>query len=89
MTKSEILKPEEISVLDRKTVKVSVDDIVTFDKGFTIYWQGNIGFGEYTVYKDENGIWNADSECMDSKDDRWFLKLLMEDFIEKQIGVVR
>lgn len=80
-------------MLDRKEVKVSVDDIVPFtgkdSKGFTIEWHGNIGWGQYTIYKDENGIWHADSEYMDSKDDMWFLKLLIDDFVNKQIGVVR
>lgn len=75
-------------MLNRNEVHVKVDDIVTFDNGFEIHWHGNIGFGEYNVYKDKNGVWHADSECMDSNDDRWFLRLLMENFIN-QIGVVR
>ena len=80
-------------MLNRKEVEVSVDDIIPFNnkdcKGFTIEWHGNIGWGQYRIYKDETGVWHADSEYMDSKDDMWFLKLLMADFIDKEIGVVR
>lgn len=52
--------------------------------GFVITWNSDIGFGEYTIYKaigsDE---WKADSEHMDSDEDRTFLKLLMELFVQK------
>lgn len=52
--------------------------------GFVIRWDSDIGFGEYTLYKavgsDE---WKADSEHMDSKEDKAFLKELFKLFIEK------
>ena len=74
--------------LDRTKVKVQIVDINPFVNdqfcGFKIYWDSNIGFGEYTIYKaagtDE---WHADSELMDSDDDKWFISLLLEDL--KQI----
>ena len=71
--------------IDKSKVKVHVVDIDPFvnDKfcGFKIQWTGNIGFGEYTIYKKAGtNWWHADSECMDDKDDTWFLDLLLKDF---------
>ena len=78
---------------DRESVDVEVLDIDTFDnggcKGVTIRWVGNIGFGEYTIYKGTDGKWRADSEYMDSKDDHWFLDLLLNDFVSKRIEEIR
>ena len=51
-------------------------------KGVILRWESNIGFGEYTLYF-ENGEWHGDSECMDSTEDKWFLKKLLDNFIEK------
>lgn len=69
-------------------IKVQVDDINTFfnDKyvGFVIEWSGNVGFGEYTIYRSTKGSsWHADSECMDDNEDKSFLKKLFEDLIEQ------
>ena len=75
-----------------KEVYVQVDDVEPFvnDKyiGFKILWSGNIGFGEYTIYKEANkNEWYADDECMEkSNEDRTFLKLLLDDFI-KQVKI--
>ena len=80
-------------MLDRDNVDVEVVDIDTFSnencKGFTIRWCGSIGFGEYTIYKSSDGKWRADSEYMDSKDDHWFLDLLLKDFANKRIEEIR
>lgn len=75
--------------INREECNVEVVDIEPFDndeyKGFKIVWSGNVGFGEYSIYqgKDDAGIWRADSECMDSPDDKWFIKKLMDNFIEQ------
>ena len=55
--------------------------------GFILEWSGNIGFGEYIIYLDAKNDeeWYGDSECMDKSDDKWFLELLMKDFINKTI----
>ena len=47
-----------------------------------IKWSSNIGFGEYTLVKDESGKWKADSECMDNNEHKDFLKLLLDKFME-------
>lgn len=51
--------------------------------GVTIRWDSDIGFGEYTIYKDINSDkWCAESEHMDNNEDKSFIKELMKLFIE-------
>lgn len=52
--------------------------------GFVIRWDSDIGFGEYTIYK-QRGLdeWLADSEYMDSNTDKAFITELMRVFIDK------
>lgn len=50
-------------------------------EGLVIKWISDIGWGEYTIYKTENG-WCADAETMDSNEDRAFITELMRLFIE-------
>ena len=74
--------------INRKKMTVRVDGVEPFKnewfEGFTIYWSGNIGFGQYTIYR-SNGSeeWCGDSECMDSNDDKWFIKRLLSDFVSQ------
>jgi len=76
-------------MLNRDEIQVEVCGLQPFEnekfRGFSLIWAGNIGFGEYTIYQPANdqSVWFAESEHMDSKDDKWFLKKLMNDFIEK------
>ena len=49
--------------------------------GFRIEWDSDIGFGQYTIYKTPDGF-AADSEHMDSNEDKEFIKELMRLFIE-------
>ena len=50
-------------------------------EGLTIQWIANIGFGEYTIYKDkQTNQWNIDDECLETEEDRKFGKLLFEQF---------
>lgn len=54
--------------------------------GFVIKWDSDIGFGEYTLYKEVGSDeWHADSEYMDNNEDKDFIKELMKLFIEKLI----
>lgn len=75
--------------IDRNKVEVEVFNIVPFVndqyQGFKLLWEGNIGFGEYTIYQnvDDPNKWKADSEYMDSIDDKWFVKKLLDSFIEQ------
>lgn len=50
-------------------------------EGLTIQWIANIGFGEYIIYKDKKtNKWNIDDECLESKEDRKFGRMLFEQF---------
>ena len=67
---------------------LNIDDIEIYKnenyQGFKIYWSANIGFGVYEIYKDNSdGKWYADSECMDSTDDKSFGKMLFEAFLKE------
>ena len=48
-----------------------------------INWSGNIGWGMYTLHKDNEGYWIADSECLDSNDDKSVLKALFNKFVDE------
>ena len=50
--------------------------------GFVIRWDSDIGFGEYTIYKAVGSDkWQADSEHMDSSEDKAFLIELLSQFV--------
>lgn len=71
-----------------KEINLQVDDFEPFVNddhvGFIISWSSDIGWGEYTVYKDKDSDqWYGDSECMDRGDDKEFISELMRLFIEK------
>ena len=51
------------------------------NNGFVIEWDSDIGFGQYIIYKTPDGF-VADSEHMDSNEDKDFIKELMRLFIE-------
>lgn len=74
--------------LESKKIEVKVDDIKPFINekyiGFVIKWYGNIGWGEYTIYRAiDDDQWYADSECMDTTEDKEFLTILLKDFMNK------
>ena len=67
--------------LDAYEFEPFVNDAYT---GVVIRWDSKIGFGEYTIYRDSDGeIWYAESEHMDTNDDKAFLKELLKSFIDK------
>ena len=69
--------------LDAYEIKPFVNEKFT---GLVIRWDSDIGFGEYTIYKEVGSDeWHADSEHMDSNEDKDFLKELMKLFVEKII----
>lgn len=54
--------------------------------GFIIEWNSDIGFGEYEIYRIGNSDkWCCNSECMDSPEDKDFIRQLMKLFIDKLI----
>lgn len=43
-----------------------------------IDWSANIGFGQLAIFKNEDGEWEVDSECMGEE----FVKLVINKWIE-------
>lgn len=75
-----------------KEIHLSVDDIKGCNNevfnGFIIYWSSDIGFGEYAIGKDpkDNDFkLYADSEHMDSNENKEFISELMSLVIKKLI----
>lgn len=73
---------------DPKNIDLQISDVTFFTRdgiyeGVYIDWTSTIGFGEYLVYRNKRtGEWFADSECMDSNEDKEFLKELLGKFSE-------
>lgn len=81
MDNQEIKKEiKETSPAARKH-NVNVYNVQGFVNGFVLQWQGDIGFGEYTIHIDDDGKWHGDSECMDRGEDKSFLKQLFDDIL--------
>lgn len=71
---------------------LKVDRVTPFEHdgeaGLVIEWSADIGFGEYAfIKKNSSGLWTADSEGMDSDDDKAFGKKLLELWMEKTLIV--
>ena len=48
-----------------------------------IDWSSNIGWGQYTLYKNQDEqVWKGESETMDSNERKEFLQILLNKFIE-------
>lgn len=69
------------------SINLELIDFAPFENewgsGVLLSWTSDIGFGQYTLYRDKNGKFAADSEHMDSNEDKDFIKELMRLFIEK------
>ena len=87
----ESLEPFDVDSLE-------VTDIVGLKDGVIIRWSSpDIGFGEYTIhtkvkrnqlgFAEDKILIEGDSECMDSNEDKSFLKALLSKMIE-QISIV-
>lgn len=68
-------------------IHLQIDEVIPFKNemcaGLIINWSSDLGFGQYTIYK-QNGAeeWVADSECMDRGDDKEFITELLKVFVE-------
>lgn len=68
--------------------ELKLDKIVPFVNskylGFILEWFGNIGWGEYTIYREHySDKWFAESEGMDEGEDKDFLRELLKQFADK------
>lgn len=51
-------------------------------EGFVLNWDSTIGFGQMTFLKEGDKI-KVETECMSSNEDKEFIKLVLDKFIEK------
>lgn len=68
-------------------INLEIEEIIPFcnteASGVSFSWSSDIGFGEYVVYREHGSDkWEAQSEYMDSNDNKNFLKKLLEKFVE-------
>lgn len=68
---------------DVNKINLQVNDVGFFKNGMVILWSSDIGFGEYTIVKKEEGELIGLSECMDCQEDKAFIKKLLELLAEK------
>ncbi len=60
-----------------------IREVLARDNYVVLKWASNNGFGEYAFLFDEkSGEWHADSECLDSDDDKEFGRRLMDLFMD-------
>lgn len=62
---------------DVNDINLNVSGFDPIKDGLRIYWGSNIGFGQYDIWI-EDGKVCGDSECMDSQDDKDFIRKLFE-----------
>lgn len=70
-----------------KEIDLKIENIYPYSnakwEGFDIYWTSKIGFGTYNIYRSrDSNKWFADSEYMDSDNNKEFITELMRLFIE-------
>lgn len=68
--------------------EVFVDSFEVNEGNLYIKWFGDIGFGEYSIFSDENGNFEIDSEYMDELGDFSFLDCLIQDIKERTKKVI-
>lgn len=70
--------------MDINNMKLKIDDIEMFGKCLRINWSSSIGFGYYDLVLENNNI-HGYSECMDSNEDKAFIKKLLELLVDRII----
>lgn len=68
----------------------SIDEFSGFKnekyEGFRLAWDSNIGFGEMLFSKkvnDKDATWEVQTECMSDNNDKEFIRLVLDRFIEE------
>lgn len=72
-------------ISQRTGEEIIVDDVEldsTFENGFILNWDSNIGFGQLTFIND-NGNLKVQTETMCDENDKEFIHLVLNKFIEK------
>ena len=68
-------------------INLEIEEVIPFcntqASGVYFAWTSNIGYGDYVIRrKHGSDKWEAESEHMDSNDDKDFLKKLFKKFVE-------
>lgn len=75
------MRKHPVDTINLKIIGIHPFYLTDGNNGFVIEWDSDIGFGQYIIYITPNGF-VADSEHMDSNEDKDFIKELMRLFIE-------
>lgn len=62
---------------DINDINLNVSGFDPIKDGLRIYWDSNIGFGQYDIWVEDDKIY-GESECMDSQNDKGFIRKLLE-----------
>lgn len=66
---------------------LQIDEVNCFENnrgnGVIISWSANIGFGELTLYQREDSKWKADTECMCKGDDKEFIRMVLNKWVDE------
>jgi len=71
-----------------KIENLTIDNVEAFAnekyEGIVFEWSANIGFGELTLYREiDSNEWKADTEYMCKDDDKDFLKMILNEWVNK------
>lgn len=69
-------------IIDDVTIDYTFDNQDKGYKGFCLNWDSNIGFGQMTFIKQGNEL-KVETECMSDNQDKEFIKLVLNKFIDK------
>ena len=65
-------------------INLTIDDIKMSEYYIFFSWSSDIGYGQYSIFYDkETGKWSADTEYMDSDEDKAFGRKLFELLMDK------
>lgn len=68
--------------IDPSKIDLTVEGLESIEGGVRLLWSATIGFGTYDIFLQDGKI-VADSETMDSNDDKEFLKQLFSSLLDE------
>ena len=70
-----------------KIENLQIDEVNCFENsrgnGVIISWSANIGFGELTLYREEDNKWKAYTECMCNNEDKEFIRMVLNKWVDE------
>jgi hypothetical protein len=78
--------------LKNQITNLEIDEVYWFKhkkrEGVIFSWSANIGFGELKIYKateDKDNKWQVDSECMCSNEDKEFIRMVLNKWVDEMV----